>query len=66
MGVLIVAGLLLVAAGIWWFLRVTEPPIVRQRVNAGSDRHFAGRDRASSDSSESGGLWDGDDGGDDD
>jgi hypothetical protein len=67
MAVLIVAGLLLVAAVIWWVRRVTEPPIMRQRVNAGSDRYFAERDRAGSDSGDSGGLWDSDGaGGDDD
>jgi len=60
MGVLVAAGVLLVAAAAWGFHRATEPPIMRRRVNAGSDRYLAERDREGGDAS--GGDWDGDDG----
>ena len=61
--VFIVPGLLVVAGVIWWVRRAAEPPIMRQRVNAGSDRYFAERDRP--EGSDGGDAWDGDDGDDD-
>jgi hypothetical protein len=34
-------------AAVWWVVeRAGEPPIMRRRVNAGSDRYLADRDRA--------------------
>ena len=66
MALWIVVGLLVVAAVVGWVRRAAAPPIMRQRVNAGSDRYFAERDRAGGESSASGEPFDGDGGGDDD
>lgn len=44
MPVVIVAAVLAAAAGAWMLRRASEAPIMRRRINAGSDEYFAERE----------------------
>jgi hypothetical protein len=64
----IAVAVLLVGAGAWALRRRTEPPIMRRRINAGTDRYFAERaaSRAAADEGVDCAVDLGDDGADDD
>ena len=60
----VAAAVLLVGAAAWAIHRLTEPPIMRRRINAGSDRYFA--ERAAGRAADGDGVDVAGDGGDDD
>jgi hypothetical protein len=64
----IAVAVLLVGAGAWAIHRRTEPPIMRRRINAGTDRYFAERaaSRVAEDEGVDGAVDLGDDGDGDD